>query len=72
MTKQYLEEFAKTGLRTLLIAGKIISEQEYQTWSIEYLKAAISINKEKEMSRMSEILEVEFDVLGSTAIEDKL
>lgn len=71
-TKKYLDEFAMTGLRTLLIAAKYITEAEYKTWSLEYLKAATSINKEKEVNRMSEILEVEFDLLGSTAIEDKL
>jgi len=55
-----------------LIAAKYISEVDYNAWSLEYLKAATSINKEKEVNRMSEILEVEFDLLGSTAIEDKL
>ena len=29
-TKEFLSDFAKTGLRTLLIASKKISEQEYQ------------------------------------------
>ena len=71
-TKEFLDEFAKTGLRTLLIASKEISEDEYHEWQIKYLKAATSENKEKEMNRVAEQLEVEFDLIGSTAIEDKL
>jgi len=55
-----------------LIAAKFITKEEYRTWSLEYLKAATSINKEREVNRVSEMLEVEFDLLGSTAIEDKL
>ena len=47
ITKQFLSEFAVTGLRTLLIATKEISEEEYQMWSLKYLKAATSLkNKE--------------------------
>lgn len=32
----------------------------------------MSIDKEKLMNKVAEELEVEFDLLGSTAIEDKL
>jgi hypothetical protein len=32
----------------------------------------VSIDKEKLMNKVAEELEVEFDLLGSTAIEDKL
>jgi len=67
-----LDDFAKTGLRTLLIASKEISEDEYHEWQMKYLKAATSENKEKEMNRVAEQLELELDLIGSTAIEDKL
>ena len=39
---------------------------------MKYLKAATSENKEKEMNRVAEQLELELDLIGSTAIEDKL
>lgn len=32
----------------------------------------VSIDKEKLMNKVAEELEVEFDLIGSTAIEDKL
>ena len=72
VTKKFLDDFAETGLRTLLIASKEITESHYNQWAVEYLKAATSENKEKEMNRVSDELEVEFDLIGSTAIEDKL
>ena len=72
-TKQFLYDFALTGLRTLLIATKEMDEEEYQDWSLKYLKAATAIkDKEKEINLVAEELEVEFDLLGATAIEDKL
>ena len=72
ITQDFLDAYAKQGLRTLLIASKQISEQEYQAWQQKYQKASTSINKEKAINEVAEELEVEFDLIGSTAIEDKL
>ena len=36
------------------------------------MEAATSINKEKEMNKVSDALEQEFILIGSSAIEDKL
>ena len=36
------------------------------------MAAATSINKEAEINRVAEELEYDFELLGSTAIEDKL
>ena len=36
------------------------------------MKAATSTSKEKEMGKVSDALEQEFELYGSTAIEDKL
>jgi len=71
-TKQHLDEFAKTGLRTLLIAAKEISEAEYQSFASEYQAAQTSFRKEEESEAVASKLETEFELLGSTAIEDKL
>jgi len=72
ITKRFLDDFAKTGLRTLLIAAKEISAEEYERFADSYLKAQTSRNKERDMNKVSEALEVGFDLIGSTAIEDKL
>jgi phospholipid-translocating ATPase len=39
-SKSYLDEFAKTGLRTLLIATKKISEESYVEWAKRYAEAS--------------------------------
>lgn len=71
-TQNFLDDYAKGGLRTLLIASKEISDQEYENWNAKYKKASQSINKEAEVNKVAEELEVEFNLIGSTAIEDKL
>ncbi len=71
-TKGFLDDFAKTGLRTLLIAQKEISEEQYKAFSLKYLAAATSSKKDEAMNAVAEELEVNFDLIGSTAIEDKL
>ena len=37
ITKRFLDDFAKTGLRTLLIAAKEISAEEYERFADRYL-----------------------------------
>lgn len=71
-TEQYLDEFANQGLRTLLVAYKELTEQEYTEWAEKYHQAQIHINKDKETEKVCELLEVDFNLIGSTAIEDKL
>lgn len=71
-TQNFLDAYAKEGLRTLLIASKEISDDQYQSWQAQYQTASTSINKEEAINKVAELLEVEFDLIGSTAIEDKL
>lgn len=55
-----------------MIASKKLSEETYQAWQKQYQVASTSLNKEKAINRVAEELEVDFDLVGSTAIEDKL
>ena len=71
-TQGFLDAYAKEGLRTLLIASKVISEENYLAWQDKYQKASTSQNKEQAINRVAEELEVDFELIGSTAIEDKL
>ena len=71
-TQSYLDAYAKEGLRTLLIASKEISDHDYQDWQAKYQVASTSLNKEQAINRVAEELEVDFELIGSTAIEDKL
>ncbi len=71
-TTKYLDGYAKLGLRTLLIASKDVDEEFYSKWSKQMSLAQKSINKEKEINKVAELIEHDFELLGSTAIEDKL
>ena len=71
-TQKYLDGYAKLGLRTLLIASKDVDEDFYQEWAKKYAAATKSTNKEKEINKVAELIETDFELIGSTAIEDKL
>lgn len=68
-----MDEYAKEGLRTLLFVEKVVSEEEYTEWMLEYNKANLSlIDRDLEVERVCKKIETNFDLVGSTAIEDKL
>lgn len=72
-TGDHLEGFSNEGLRTLVIAEKTIPEDFYQAWKKRYDEALmLMFGKEEAVGVLAEELEVDFDLVGSTAIEDKL
>lgn len=67
------ENMARDGLRTLVIAKKIISEEQYIHFQNEYNKAKSSIyNKNDNLINVMRILESDMTMLGLTGVEDKL
>ena len=72
-TVDHMEEFAKEGFRTLVLAYRIISEEEYQRWNEVYTAAATSFqNREKNLEDAAELIEKNLILIGATGIEDKL
>lgn len=72
-TQEFLDNFSKEGLRTLVIAEKVISETDYNIWNKEYQKALVETqNREEKVAHVAEQIEKNFILIGSTAIEDKL
>lgn len=72
-TMIHLEDYATEGLRTLCLAYRDISEQEYQQWSVIYDQAAATINGRGDaLDHAAELIEKDMFLLGATAIEDKL
>ena len=47
-TIKMLEKFSKEGLRTLLIAEKEISDDEYNAWNIRYQQALLATSNREE------------------------
>ncbi|KAF2790018.1 phospholipid-translocating P-type ATPase [Melanomma pulvis-pyrius CBS 109.77] len=74
ITLQHLEEYASEGLRTLCLAMREISENEYQEWHRIYNTAqtTVSGNRAEELDKAAELIEHDLTLLGATAIEDKL
>lgn len=68
-----LEDFANGGLRTLCIASRYLSEQEFADWAKTYDAACTAANdREEEIEKACEKIEQELTLLGATALEDKL
>ncbi|KAG9001427.1 hypothetical protein FRB94_004792 [Tulasnella sp. JGI-2019a] len=68
-----LDAFSSEGLRTLCLAYKVISEEEYASWAERYHEATVLLeNRDQEIAKVSDEIEQNLRLLGSTAIEDKL
>ncbi|CAI4211132.1 unnamed protein product [Parascedosporium putredinis] len=72
-TAKHLEMFAREGLRTLCIAERELSEDEYYAWKKKHDQAAAAIeNREEKLDAVAELIEQDLMLLGGTAIEDRL
>ncbi|KAF1327110.1 Phospholipid-transporting atpase, partial [Globisporangium splendens] len=71
--EEELKRFASEGLRTLVLSSKELSEEEYFAWDAKYQAAVTSlVNRDEMLADVAEALEKEMQVVGATAIEDKL
>ena len=73
VTGEHLIKFAKHGLRTLMVAYRELTEEEYNIYDNAY-KLAMN-NPEKKDQLLKEayaLVEKNYFLLGATAIEDKL
>ena len=72
-TDRVVTEFANEGLRTLYLSQKEINRKEWTTWNEESNQAKLSIcNREEKVAAVDEKIEIDMELIGSTAIEDKL
>lgn len=72
-TAEHLEIFAREGLRTLCVAQRELSEDEYRDWSRKHDIAAAAVHgREEKMEEVSDAIERDLFLLGGTAIEDRL
>uniref|UniRef100_A0A4W6FML3 Phospholipid-transporting ATPase n=1 Tax=Lates calcarifer TaxID=8187 RepID=A0A4W6FML3_LATCA len=73
ITLKHLEQFATEGLRTLCFAVSDISESSYQQWQEIHHRACTSLqNRALKLEESYELIEKNLQLLGATAIEDKL
>uniref|UniRef100_A0A8D0EZU9 Phospholipid-transporting ATPase n=1 Tax=Strix occidentalis caurina TaxID=311401 RepID=A0A8D0EZU9_STROC len=68
-----LQRFAEETLRTLCLASKEVSEIEYSMWSRRHHEASVLLqDRARELDKLYEEMEQNLQLLGATAIEDKL
>lgn len=73
ITQSHLSDFSKEGLRTLVIARRELTPQEHAEWNKLYESAMNSLhNREQLVEEVAERIEVNLELIGCTAIEDKL
>mmetsp|Transcript_3583 Transcript_3583/g.12643 ORF Transcript_3583/g.12643 Transcript_3583/m.12643 type:complete len:1084 (-) Transcript_3583:57-3308(-) len=72
-TKDDLESFSNSGLRTLVLGSRELSEDEYQAWAAEWHAAETAMqNRDELKEEAAKHVEANYNLLGCTAIEDKL
>lgn len=72
-TMDLVENYAREGLRTLLLAQKKITLNEYIQWNQLFETAMQSVNnREEEVALVNDKMESNLELVGATAIEDKL
>ena len=71
--KYYVNLFSSKGYRTLFVAMRILSEKEYENFSIELSKAKMDTEKKNEkISLCYQMVESNLTLIGATIVEDKL
>jgi len=72
-TFQHMDRFASEGLRTLLYGYAFLDEQQYEQWKMEFRNASASLsNRQERIEAAAEKIEMNLELAGATAIEDKL
>ncbi|PKU70255.1 probable phospholipid-transporting ATPase 8 [Dendrobium catenatum] len=73
-TKNHIKKYSEAGLRTMVVAYRVVSEEEFNIWHDEFSKAsnAVSANRDEMVDAAAEKIERGLILLGATAVEDSL
>ncbi|KAG4170818.1 hypothetical protein ERO13_A12G173600v2 [Gossypium hirsutum] len=73
-TREHMNEYADAGLRTLVLAYRELSENEYEVFNEKMTEAKNSVSADREtlIDEVAEMIERDLILLGATAVEDKL
>ncbi|KAK9150198.1 hypothetical protein Syun_008507 [Stephania yunnanensis] len=68
-----VEQYSQLGLRTLCLAWRELKEDEYYEWSSMFKEAnSTLVDREWRLAEVCQRLEHDLEILGVTAIEDRL
>eukprot|EP00668_Euglena_longa_P001273 GGOE01001505.1.p1 GENE.GGOE01001505.1~~GGOE01001505.1.p1 ORF type:complete len:1133 (-),score=369.93 GGOE01001505.1:261-3659(-) len=73
-TANHLRAFGEEGLRTLVCGWRSLVEEAYGAWNARFQAARAIVGKDRDvqLAALAEEVEVELQLVGATAIEDKL
>lgn len=73
-TKEHLNDYANIGLRTLVVAYRELSKEEYENFNKEFTEAKTSIasDRDEKIEQATKKIEKDMILLGVTGVEDKL
>jgi len=72
-TMEALKEMAIIGLRTLIVCNRILSEEEFAAWNLRFIEVGKElVDRAAKVDEVCLELESEMQLVGATAIEDKL
>mmetsp|Transcript_26308 Transcript_26308/g.51690 ORF Transcript_26308/g.51690 Transcript_26308/m.51690 type:complete len:1475 (+) Transcript_26308:277-4701(+) len=74
-TARQMDEFSRMGLRTLVFGCRKLEEEEYAGWRLQWQRAELCNDlesREAQMEACASILEDRLELLGVTAVEDRL
>ncbi|KAI6242235.1 Phospholipid-transporting ATPase [Aphelenchoides fujianensis] len=74
MNREILANYGRVGLRTLCMAMRVVSEEEFAEWleTRELVESVCADETDELMSESSKRIEQKLQLLGVTAIEDRL
>ncbi|KAK1260036.1 Phospholipid-transporting ATPase 2 [Acorus gramineus] len=68
-----VEQYAQLGLRTLCLAWRELSEDDYREWAVKFKEAnSTLVDREWRLAEVCQVLEQNLEILGVAAIEDRL
>ena len=70
--KYYVNKFSAQGFRTLFIAMKVLSQEEYDNFASQLKEAQMSDDKERKVEEANNLVENDLFLIGTTIVEDKL
>jgi phospholipid-translocating ATPase len=73
-TRRHINEYSDSGLRTLVLAYRVLDEKEYKEFNekLNNAKTSVSADRDEKIEQAADSIERDLILLGATAVEDKL
>ncbi|CAL5047719.1 unnamed protein product [Urochloa decumbens] len=73
-TRRHINEYSDSGLRTLVLAYRVLDEKDYKEFNenLNMAKTSVSVDRDEKVEQAADSIERDLILLGATAVEDKL